>query len=371
MAGTKRKATIEAAEPTSSPSRRQSARAKKTQVVYAESDAEEADSEDEFKEAVKSESEAESEAIIDEPEEEEDEDSEVDTKSKKKGGLKGASKEGLNGWRKVISSDGREQMVIDIPGKKDPGNTPYEDGRLHTNTLEFLEELKRNNRREWLKHHDLPFRQAEKDFQTFVAELSTLVYKTDPTIPELPVKDIIYRIHRDMRFTSDPTPYKTYFSATWSRTGRKGPYAHYYVHIQPGEESFVGGGYFGCDNETLACLREDIDTQPHQFKSVLMGERVRKTFFARVKNDEGKVVKAFCEMSKMNALKKKPKGFDADHKDIELLKLRNFILTKKISDGDVTSKDGLAIIADIIEAIEPFITYLNHTVMPDPEPASD
>ena len=54
-------------------------------------------------------------------------------------------------------------------------------------------------------------------------------------------------------------------------------------------------------------MREDIDTQPHQFKSVLTGEKLRKTFFPAVKNDEAKVVAAFCNMSKMNALKKKPK----------------------------------------------------------------
>lgn len=69
----------------------------------------------------------------------------------------------------------------------------------------------------------------------------------------------------------------------------------------------TGGGYFGCDSETLACLREDIDTQPHQFKSILMGDKLRKTFFPNVKADEGKVVSAFCVMSKTNALKKKPK----------------------------------------------------------------
>ncbi|KAH7370936.1 hypothetical protein BKA65DRAFT_489523 [Rhexocercosporidium sp. MPI-PUGE-AT-0058] len=361
MAGTKRKATTEAAHPTSSPSRRQSGRAKKIQVVYAESDAEEANSDDEFDGAAKSESEAEMDEP-DEEEEDEDEDSEVEMKGKKS-----SLKSSLKGWKKTTTSDGREQMVIDIPGLKDAGDTPYVDNRIHMNTLEFLKELKRNNKREWLKFHDVPFRQAEKDFQSFVGELSAIVCETDPTVPDLAVKDIIYRIHRDMRFTSDPTPYKPYFSVAWSRTGRKGPYAHYYLHIQPGEESFFGGGYFGCDNETLACLREDIDTQPHQFKSILMGDKLRKTFFPAVKADEEKVVSAFCKMSKTNALKKKPKGFAADHKDIELLKLRNFILTKKISDKDVTSKGSLTIIADIVEAIEPFITYLNNTVMPDPD----
>jgi uncharacterized protein (DUF2461 family) len=47
-------------------------------------------------------------------------------------------------------------------------------------------------------------------------------------------------IRIDIRFSKDPTPYKTYFSAAWSRTGRKGPYAHYYVQIQYGGGSFVG-----------------------------------------------------------------------------------------------------------------------------------
>lgn len=84
------------------------------------------------------------------------------------------------------------------------------------------------------------FRQAEKDFQTFVSKLSEIVCDKDSTIPELPIKDIIYRIYRDMRFSSDPTPYKPYFSVTWSRTGRKGPYAHYYLHIQPDGGSFFG-----------------------------------------------------------------------------------------------------------------------------------
>ena len=72
-------------------------------------------------------------------------------------------------------------------------------------------------------------------------------------------------------------------------------------------DRFLGGGYYACDNETLACLREDIDTQPHQFKSILMDDNFRKTFFPGIKKDEKKIVEAFCKMSADNALKKKPK----------------------------------------------------------------
>jgi predicted nucleotide-binding protein (sugar kinase/HSP70/actin superfamily) len=62
----------------------------------------------------------------------------------------------------------------------------------------------------------------------------------------------------------------------------------------------------------LACLREDIDQQPHQFKSILMEDNLRGTFFPDVKKDEKKVVAAFCKMSADNALKTKPKvGLDS------------------------------------------------------------
>jgi uncharacterized protein (DUF2461 family) len=67
-----------------------------------------------------------------------------------------------------------------------------------------------------------------------------------------------------------------------------------------------GGGYYSSDNATLACMREDIDQQPHQFKSILMDDNLRKTFFPGVK-DEKKVIAAFCKMSGDNALKSRPK----------------------------------------------------------------
>ncbi|KAE8441437.1 hypothetical protein EG329_004963 [Mollisiaceae sp. DMI_Dod_QoI] len=363
MAGRKRKAATDASEaPTT---RRQSGRVGKARVSYQEShsDIEDSHSDDDFKEA---ESEVEKHQSDDEFDEAGD-DAESDTHEVEDGSDDEYEKKlKKKGWRKEKGKDGKWQMVMDIPKAKDAGDTPYEDERIHPNTMDFLMDLKKNNKREWLKFHDAVFRQAEKDFHTFVGKLSPIVSEKDPTIPELPIKDFIYRIYRDIRFSSDPTPYKTYFSVTWSRTGRKGPYAHYYLHLQPDGGSFFGGGYYGSDNLTLACLREDIDQQPHQFKSILMGEKFRKTFFPSAGKDEKKVVAAFCKMSGDNALKTKPKqGYDADHKDVNLLKLRNFVVSRKISDEEILSENGLEIVADIVEAIEPFITYLNAVVMPD------
>lgn len=45
--------------------------------------------------------------------------------------------------------------------------------------------------------------------------------------------------------------------------------------------------------------------------------------------------------------------------DIELLKLRNFILHRKITDTEITSKDALSLVAGMVEAIEPFVRFLD------------
>ncbi|KAK1907296.1 hypothetical protein P3342_005621 [Pyrenophora teres f. teres] len=248
-----------------------------------------------------------------------------------------------------------------------PGDTPYLDHTIHPNTMLFLKDLAANNDRQWLKLHDPDFRASFQDFTTFAEKVSEKIIEADETIPELPVKDVIYRIYRDIRFSKDPTPYKTYFSAAWSRTGRKGPYAHYYIQVQPNGGSFVGGGFWQPDAGALAKLRRDIDRKPHKIKTMLRNAGIRKHFLGGVGDDDKKAVKAFTNlpMNKSNALKRNPKGYDHDHKDIELLRLRNFIMGLELEDDKVVGTGGLGRIAELVLCLEPFITYLNSVVMPD------
>lgn len=56
--------------------------------------------------------------------------------------------------------------------------------------------------------HDGEYRRALKDWHSFVEETTMTIIDVDETIPELPVKDVSFRIHRDIRFSKDPTPYK-------------------------------------------------------------------------------------------------------------------------------------------------------------------
>lgn len=75
-------------------------------------------------------------------------------------------------------------------------------------------------------------------------------------------------------------------------------------------------------------------------------------------DDEKAVIKAFAELNKESALKTKPKGYIAEHRDIELLKLRSFTVGKKIPD-DIFTKDprqGQEEVARIFKAMVGFVS---------------
>ncbi|PSR82102.1 hypothetical protein BD289DRAFT_23828 [Coniella lustricola] len=271
-----------------------------------------------------------------------------------------------------IDEDAPPRITI-IPHKKmrEIGKTPYEDDKLHQNTLLFLKDLKANNKRDWLKSTDDEYRRSLKDWNTFVETLTEKIIAIDPTIPELPIKDVVFRIYRDIRFSKDPTPYKPYYSAAFSRTGRKGPYACYYIHCEPGS-CFIGGGTWMPEAGKLAKLRASIDEHPQQWRRVLSEEGFRRTFLAGTKKGDAEgCIKAFTKHNKGNALKKKPKNYEADHRDIELLKLRNFTIGKKIPDSVFTAPNGQEQIVAIVQAMVGYVTFLNSILMPDITSDSD
>ncbi|KAG2419001.1 hypothetical protein HFD88_002105 [Aspergillus terreus] len=256
-----------------------------------------------------------------------------------------------------------KEVFIKKPKARDPGDVPYKDHTLHPNTLLFLKDLAKNNERAWLKAHDADYRASKKDWETFVESFTEKVTEIDETVPELPVKDMVFRIHRDIRFSKDPTPYKTHFSAAWSRTGKKGPYAAYYVHCQPGS-CFVGAGLWHPEANKLALVRQEIDSNSHRLKAVLNEEGLRREFFGGVDDEEG-AVKAFVSQNKESALKTKPMGYDLDNENIQLLRLRSFTIGKPLADEELLSPEAQDRIATFIGILEPFVTYLNSVVMPD------
>ncbi|UNI18297.1 hypothetical protein JDV02_004573 [Purpureocillium takamizusanense] len=302
-----------------------------------------------------SESESEAHVEVDEDEDDDDDDDDDD------GGDYGGEDEDED------EDAPRKVQIIPLEKMRGTGGVEYEDHKLHRNTLLFLRDLKANNRRPWLKSHDDEYRRALKDWNSFVEAATATLLGIDETVPDLPVKDVVFRIHRDVRFSKDPTPYKPHFSAAWSRTGRKGPYACYYVHCEPGK-SFVGGGLWHPEAAAVARLRRSIDAHPRRWRAALGEGEFRRVFFPHVRRggDDGEaLVKAFAARNQENALKKRPMGYEVTHPDIELLKLRNFTVGSKIDAETLTRDDAQEKLGVLLRGLHSFVTFLNSIVMPD------
>ncbi|KAG8968518.1 hypothetical protein FRC03_007169 [Tulasnella sp. 419] len=153
---------------------------------------------------------------------------------RKRGVAKGAAKK-----RKVANNDedafsdvsveeGQEIVGRIVQAPKE-GRVPP--GRISQNTFNFLGQLAdpECNDREWFKLHEPVYRLAEKEWVDFIDTLVPKIAEVDDQLPHLPAKDVIHRIYRDIRFSNDKTPYKTNFSASMSRSGRKGVFAGYHV----------------------------------------------------------------------------------------------------------------------------------------------
>ena len=91
-----------------------------------------------------------------------------------------------------------------------------------TRVFDFLEQLSRNNDREWFKAHKPEFDELRALWLNDLDRLISLVAQWMPSVAMQSARQAAYRIYRDTRFSPDKTPYKTYFSAEIGRaSGRE------------------------------------------------------------------------------------------------------------------------------------------------------
>ena len=140
---------------------------------------------------------------------------------------------------------------------------------LQSSTVQFLKSLSKNNNKLWLDAHRNQYMEARKDFENFVADLIKKTAQFDSDIKELQVKDCVFRLNRDIRFSKDKTPYKINMGASINRGGKKSIYAGYYFHLEPGGKSFAGGGLWMPMTGELKKIRQEIDYCFNEFKRIV------------------------------------------------------------------------------------------------------
>lgn len=157
---------------------------------------------------------------------------------------------------------------------------------------DFLRELRENNDREWFNAHKKRYVELKAWFDEWVGKLIEKTAGFDEEIEGLNVKDCVYRIYRDVRFSPDKSPYKTHFAAYLaSPGGRNSQRAGYYVHLEP-DGSLLGGGLYCPEPSLLKKLRQDIYDNIEEFTSILEEKKFAAEFAGIDATDKLKKVPA-------------------------------------------------------------------------------
>ena len=154
---------------------------------------------------------------------------------------------------------------------------------------QFYKDLAANNSRDWFHANKKRYENSvKKPFENFVSVLMDEIKKDDEHI-NTDVKQSIFRINRDVRFSNDKTPYKLHSSAVISRGGKK-DYTVPGVYVQLGPEDVrIYGGIYMLDKLLLLKVREYIASNINEFEKVLNDSDFKKEF-GTLQGEKNKII---------------------------------------------------------------------------------
>ncbi|MFM1894644.1 MAG: DUF2461 domain-containing protein [Crocinitomicaceae bacterium] len=158
--------------------------------------------------------------------------------------------------------------------------------------IDFFIELAANNHKDWFDVHRKRYEASVKQpFSAFTQALIDRLATQNKPFEGLLAKDCIFRINRDIRFSTDKTPYKLMGSAVVAPEGKKSTAINgIYYELTP-EHVRVYGGVYEIDKVNLAQLRSGIATHLERFESLLNAPDF-KAFYGEIHGEKNKVLPA-------------------------------------------------------------------------------
>lgn len=207
----------------------------------------------------------------------------------------------------------------------------------------FFKKLEKNNNRVWFTEHKPEFKNIELTVKAFYNSIFESLQKHDD-VDKLKV----FRIYRDVRFSKDKTPYKTHFGGSFGRTKPR-LRGGYYVHLAPNNASFIATGFWEPHKDDLLRIRKELELDADEFRDIMANKKFHSVWGDLVGNE----------------VKTAPKGFNKEHKNIDLIKKKQFIFTKKFTDKEVLSSDFLTQVDTAFKTIRPYFNYMSDVLTTD------
>ncbi|MDI5898275.1 DUF2461 domain-containing protein [Flavobacterium yafengii] len=219
---------------------------------------------------------------------------------------------------------------------------------LSKDTLQFLDDLKANNNRDWFLENKKRYEAVKKDYQQLVGDFLDAMKPLDPSLEMLEVKNCTFRINRDIRFSKDKTPYKSHLGV-WLSSGAKGMNrSGYYIHLEKGA-SFIAGGLYCPEAVDLKKMRKEIAYFHDDLEAILNEKNFKREFKDFDRNEK-------------DTLKNPPRGYEKEHPAIEFLKLKSFECSQRIDFSEVTKKDFVATMSKKLITLKPLNDFINRAL---------
>jgi uncharacterized protein (TIGR02453 family) len=215
----------------------------------------------------------------------------------------------------------------------------------------FFRGLARNNSKPWFEKNRAIYEVEVRDqMRALVEEMDVRLASFAPEITGDP-KKAMFRIHRDIRFSKDKSPYKTNAGCWFRHTdaSRKvgqeseGGSAGFYFHFQPGA-CFSAGGLWMPPRGSLTRIRDAIADAPTELAAIEKAAPFRKRF---------------GHIDTEATLVRVPRGYDPEHPAGHWLKLKSFTAGAPIDDKIVGSKRLLTHLSKDFERLLPLVRWLN------------
>lgn len=215
----------------------------------------------------------------------------------------------------------------------------------------FFRGLARHNRKPWFEANR-PIYEGEVrgPMRDLIDEMDVHLAEIAPEIVGDPRRSM-FRIHRDIRFSRDKSPYKTqagcwfYHRDAGKKVGQdaEGGGAGFYFHLEPGA-CFVAGGIWMPARGPLRTLREAIAEEPGRLEAITAAPSFRRRF---------------GRLDSSARLTRVPRGFAPDHPAAEWLRLQSFTAGASLPEATVGSRRLVGALRRDFERLAPLVRWLN------------
>lgn len=211
--------------------------------------------------------------------------------------------------------------------------------------LEFLKQLAVNNNREWFQDHKETYLSVQEDFEELLAAVIARISLFDDSVSHVQPHDCTYRIYRDIRFSSDKSPYKTHIGGYINARGKKSNHCGYYLHLEPGN-CMLAGGSWCMPPFMLKAVRQSVYDNIDEYRAIVE-DREFKQYFPIIGETHLKTV---------------PKGFPKDFPYADYLKCKDYTVTCAVPDSFYDNPDFLDEIEKIFRQLKRFADFTNYTI---------